>query len=180
MISNNRRRLEQGGAIDRTRPLSFIFDGRSYRGYAGDTLASALLANGVRVVGRSFKLHRPRGLIGSWCEEPNAIVQVGRGAMRSPNLKATQIELSEGLYARSVNCWPSARRDIFAPLQWLWRFTPAGFYYKTFMWPGWSWFEPLIRRAAGLGTAPKLRIPIVTMSATSIATYWLSAEGRLD
>lgn len=153
-MRGNAWRLKSGGRIDRTRPLSFEFDGKRYLGFAGDTLASALLANGVRIVGRSFKLHRPRGLIGAWCEEPNAIVQVSEGERTVPNLKATQIELRGGLKARSVNCWPSARRDIFTPLRHLGRFMPAGFYYKTFMWPNWHWFEPTIRRAAGLGKAP--------------------------
>jgi len=153
-MKGNAWRLEKGGRIDRNRPLTFEFDGKRYWGFAGDTLASALLANGVRTVGRSFKLHRPRGLVGAWCEEPNAIVQVGEGERTIPNLKATQIELRDGLTARSVNCWPNARRDIFAPLQFFGRLMPAGFYYKTFMWPSWRWFEPAIRRAAGLGTAP--------------------------
>lgn len=147
-------RFAHGGRIDRTRPLSFRFDGKQYQGFAGDTLASALLANGVRVVGRSFKLHRARGVLGNWSEEPNAIVQIGRGAQRVPNLKATQVELREGLEARSVNCWPNARHDVWAALQWLSPLLPAGFYYKTFMWPSWRWFEPTIRLAAGLGTAP--------------------------
>jgi len=147
-------RLPTGGSIDRSRPLSFRFDGKPYQGFAGDTLASALLANGVRIVGRSFKWHRPRGLLASGCEEPNAIVQVGESAQRAPNLKATQVELHDGLLARSVNCWPSARFDVFAPLGLLSRLTPAGFYYKTFMWPSWRAFEPAIRRAAGLGRAP--------------------------
>ena len=115
-MSANAWRLDSGGRIDRTQRLSFRFDGRAYQGFAGDTLASALLANGVRIAGRSFKLHRPRGLFGSWCEEPNTIVQVGRGADLVPNLKATQVELFDGLDARSVNCWPSARLDVFAPL----------------------------------------------------------------
>jgi sarcosine oxidase, subunit alpha len=153
-MRGNAWRLETGGRIDRDRPLAFEFDGKRHLGFAGDTLASALLANGVRIVGRSFKLHRPRGLVGAWCEEPNAIVQIGTGERTVPNLKATQVELHDGLTARSVNCWPSARRDIFAPLQLFGRLMPAGFYYKTFMWPGWHWFEPTIRRAAGLGAAP--------------------------
>src|SRR3989442_1750004 len=152
-------RLPHGGRIDRSKPLSFRFDGTAYRGFAGDTLASALLANGVRIAGRSFKLHRPRGLLGSWCEEPSAIVQIGQGADFVPNLKATQIELTEGLTARSVTCWPSARFDLVAPLQLFSRLMPAGFYYKTFMWPNWRWFEPVIRRAAGLGIAPRLPDP---------------------
>lgn len=153
------RRLASGGRIDRNRPLNFYFDGERYAGFAGDTLASALLANGVRVAGRSFKLHRPRGVFGQWCEEPNVIVQVGEGAQSTPNLKATQVELFDGLKARSVNTWPSAGFDVLAPLQKLSRFMPAGFYYKTFMWPNWSWFEPTVRRAAGLGHAPTLPDP---------------------
>ncbi|MFZ0499163.1 MAG: sarcosine oxidase subunit alpha family protein [Steroidobacteraceae bacterium] len=150
----NSHRLESGGRIDRSRRLAFEFDGRQYYGFAGDTLASALLANGVRIIGRSFKLHRPRGLMAAWSEEPNGIVQIGSGATAVPNLKATQIELIDGLKARSVNCWPSARWDIFAFLGLFGRMMPAGFYYKTFKWPSWHWFEPVIRRAAGLGTAP--------------------------
>lgn len=153
-MKGNAWRLETGGRIDRSRPLAFDFDGKRYWGFAGDTLASALLANGVRIVGRSFKLHRPRGLVGAWCEEPNAIVQIGEGEHTTPNLKATQVELCEGLKAHSVNCWPNARRDIFAPLQYFGRLMPAGFYYRTFMWPNWHWFEPAIRHAAGLGTSP--------------------------
>ena len=153
-MKGNEWRLASGGRIDRTRPLAFEFDGERHWGFAGDTLASALLANGVRIVGRSFKLHRPRGLVGAWCEESNGIVQLRDGARTTPNLKATQVELRDGLSARSVNCWPNARRDAFAPLQLLGRLMPAGFYYKTFMWPSWHTFEPAIRRAAGLGIAP--------------------------
>jgi sarcosine oxidase subunit alpha len=153
-VKSTEWRLARGGRIDRTRPLAFEFDGKRYLGFAGDTLASALLANGVRIVGRSFKLHRPRGLVGAWCEEPNGIVQLEDCARTTPNLKATQVELRDGMRARSVNCWPNARRDAFAPLQLLGGLMPAGFYYKTFMWPSWRTFEPAIRRAAGLGTAP--------------------------
>ena len=153
------QRLESGGRIDRSRPLSFQFDGRRYHGFAGDTLASALLANGVRIMGRSFKLHRPRGLMGAWSEEPNAIVQLGSGATATPNLKATQVEITGELQARSVNCWPSARRDVFAFLKLFGPLMPAGFYYKTFMWPSWHWFEPTIRRAAGLGISPTAADP---------------------
>ena len=150
----NAHRLESGGRIDRGCPLTFEFDGKRYHGFAGDTLASALLANGVRIIGRSFKLHRPRGLMAAWSEEPNGIVQLGSGATAVPNLKATQVELMDGLKARSVNCWPSASWDIFAFLERFGRMMPAGFYYKTFKWPSWHWFEPAIRRAAGLGIAP--------------------------
>jgi sarcosine oxidase subunit alpha len=158
-VRRNSWRIEDGGRIDRTQPLRFHFDGAPYEGFAGDSLASALLANGVRIVGRSFKLHRPRGLVGGWSEEPNAIVQIGRGAHLVPNLKATQVELTEGLEARSVNCWPNARRDLFASLQLLAPVLPAGFYYKTFKWPSWHWYEPAIRRAGGLGAAPALPDP---------------------
>lgn len=149
-----RFRLAQGGRIDRNRPLQFRFDGRSYTGFAGDTLASALLANGVRVTGRSFKYHRPRGLLATGCDEPNTLVQLGTGAHTEPNLKATQVELYEGLVARAVNCAPNARWDWMALTQWFKPLMPAGFYYKTFIAPNWHWYENTIRRAAGLGRAP--------------------------
>ena len=144
-------RLYSGGRIDREQPLAFSFDGRDYIGYAGDTLASALLANDVRVVGRSFKYHRPRGLLAAGVEEPNALMQVGEGAASEANLRATEVELYAGLTARAVNCWPSARFDVGAVLRPLERFLTAGFYYKTFMWPDWHLFERYIRKAAGLG-----------------------------
>ncbi|MCC7273011.1 MAG: (2Fe-2S)-binding protein [Alphaproteobacteria bacterium] len=149
-------RLPQGGRIDRTRPLAFRYGGRSYAGFAGDTLASALIANGVSVVGRSFKYHRPRGIFAAGPEEPNAIVQLGA----RPNLKATQVALVDGLEAGPVNCWPGAGFDVGAAAGLLKRFLPAGFYYKTFMWPGWRWWEPMIRRAAGLGRVdPEAAMP---------------------
>ena len=150
------RRLATGGRIDRTQPLTFRFNGRRYEGYAGDTLASALLANGVKLVGRSFKLHRPRGIVGSGSEEPNAIVQVGRGAATLPNQRATEVELYDGLRARSLRGWPSLHFDVGAINDWLSRFLPAGFYYKTFMAPRrlWNLYEKLIRGASGWGTAP--------------------------
>jgi sarcosine oxidase subunit alpha len=144
-------RLPDGGVIDRGRPLTFRFDGRLYHGYAGDTLASALLASGERVLGRSFKYHRPRGLLAAGVEEPNVLVQVGRGAATDPILRATEVELYAGLEARAANCWPNARADLGAVLRPLQRFLPAGFYYKTFMWPRWHWYEGCIRRAAGVG-----------------------------
>ena len=124
-------RLAGGGRIDRTRSYGFKFNGTQYQGYAGDTLAASLIANDVRLVGRSFKLHRPRGIFSAGAEEPNAIVQVGSGANTLPNLRATQVELYDGLSATSVNAWPSLAADflsinnLFAPL------LPAGFYYKT-------------------------------------------------
>jgi sarcosine oxidase subunit alpha len=151
-------RTPAGGAIDRSRPLRFSFDGESYTGYVGDTLASGLLANGVHLVGRSFKYHRPRGILAAGSEEPNALVTVSRDAARTtPNLRATQVELYEGLTAQSQNRWPSLRSDVGRVNDWLSAFFPAGFYYKTFMWPQKAWkalYEPIIRRAAGLGEAP--------------------------
>jgi sarcosine oxidase subunit alpha len=142
------------GVISQRR-LSFKFDGKTYQGLAGDTLASALLANDVFVVGRSFKLHRPRGVLAAGADEPNAIIQLEPDSTLSePDLKATQVELYEGLNASSVNRWPSLGFDMGAALGVLKPFLPAGFYYKTFMWPNWHTFEPVIRKAAGLGVAP--------------------------
>ncbi len=145
------RRLPEGGLIDRARPVDFTYEGRPLRGFAGDTLASALLANGVSVVGRSFKYHRARGLLAAGAEEPNALMQLGEGATTEPNPRATEIALHDGLTAKPVNCWPSARFDIGAINNLVSRFLPAGFYYKTFIWPDWHLFEPIIRKAAGLG-----------------------------
>jgi sarcosine oxidase subunit alpha len=151
-------RTPSGGRIDRAQRLSFKFDGQSYQGVAGDTLASALLANGVHLTGRSFKYHRPRGILAAGSEEPNALVTVTRDAARvTPNLRATQVELYDGLIAESQNRWPSLKRDFGRINDLLSRFFPAGFYYKTFMWPRKAWkslYEPVIRRAAGLGRAP--------------------------
>jgi sarcosine oxidase subunit alpha len=151
-------RLPSGGRIDRAKTLSFSFDGRGLTGQQGDTLAAALLANGVHLVGRSFKYHRPRGILSSGAEEPNALVRVGRDdAHDTPNLRATQVELYEGLKAVSQNRSPSLERDAGSIIDRLWRFFPAGFYYKTFMWPRHGWtriFEPRIRAMAGLGQAP--------------------------
>src|SRR3984957_6402901 len=151
-------RTADGGRVDRTRRIGFTFDGQSYAGLMGDTLASALLANGVHLTGRSFKYHRPRGIFGAGSEEPNALVTVSRDEARvTPNLRATQVELYEGLVAMSQNRWPSLERDFGRINDKLSAFFPAGFYYKTFMWPRKAWkslYEPVIRRAAGLGTAP--------------------------
>jgi len=151
-----RFRLPSGGRIDRGRILEFGFNDRRYQGYQGDTLASALLANGVRTVARSFKYHRPRGIVASGAEEPNAIVQLERGVGTVPNVRATQAELYYGLDAWSVNCWPSVDLDLGAAFNLLAPALPAGFYYKTFMWPPGFWmrYERFIRRAAGLGRAP--------------------------
>ena len=154
-------RLAEGGRIDRLRPLAFTFNGRSFGGYAGDSLASALLANGVRVVGRSFKYHRPRGIVGSGPEEPNGIVQVGTGAATTPNVRATELELHDGLIASTVKGWPSLDFDLMAVTDWFHRLLVAGFYNKTFMRPRalWNFYEHFIRRAAGLGVAPELPDP---------------------
>jgi sarcosine oxidase subunit alpha len=164
---SQRFRTPTGGRIDRTRPLRFTFDGRRLAGYAGDTLASALLANGVHLVGRSFKYHRPRGILAAGSEEPNALVTVDRGGGRvTPNLRATQVELYDGLAARSQNRWPSLRFDVGAVNDRMGALFSAGFYYKTLMGPrllgnaAWTrLFEPAIRRAAGLGRAPKAADP---------------------
>ena len=147
-------RLASGGVIDRTRSLNFTFDGRSYAGYPGDTLASALLANGERLVGRSFKYHRPRGIFSAGAEEPNALIEVRNGARREPNTRATMIELYDGLDAASQNRWPSLKFDVQSINGLMSPFFSAGFYYKTFMWPAKFWkllYEPVIRRSAGLG-----------------------------
>jgi len=155
-------RLGQGGIIDRSNALAFSFDGKAYRGYPGDTLASALLANGVHLVGRSFKYHRPRGILTAGSEEPNALVELREGARLEPNTRATMVELFDGLSARSQNRWPSLEFDVMAVNSLLSPFFAAGFYYKTFMWPSAFWekvYEPLIRRAAGLGRASRLPDP---------------------
>ncbi|SVB08023.1 uncharacterized protein METZ01_LOCUS160877, partial [marine metagenome] len=136
--------------------IEFEFDEKKYFGLEGDTLAAALLRNGVYLIGRSFKYHRPRGIISAGCEEPNAIVQLETGNITEPNVKATEILIYEGLKAKSQNNWPSVKfdfgaiNDIFSP------FFPAGFYYKTFMWPPkfWGKYEYFIRKAAGLGKSP--------------------------
>ncbi|MGA9797091.1 MAG: 2Fe-2S iron-sulfur cluster-binding protein [Rhizomicrobium sp.] len=153
-------RLGHGGAhIDRARPLSFSFDGKTYRGFAGDTLTSALMANGIAIVGRSFKYHRPRGIIGTGFSETNALLRIGEGARATPNIPATRVLLTEGLVAHSQNAWPSVNFDLGRINDRLRPLFAAGFYYKTFMWPGWRLFEPFIRRAAGNGRAPKLPDP---------------------
>lgn len=145
-----------GGNIDRHTTLNFSFDGVAYQGHPGDTLASALLANGVGLVGRSFKYHRPRGIFSAGSEEPCALVQLGSGPNAEPNTRATQVELSANLEAFSQNRWPSLKLDLLSVNNLFSAFMPAGFYYKTFMAPRrlWPWYEHLIRRAAGMGKAP--------------------------
>jgi sarcosine oxidase subunit alpha len=144
--------------IDRAKPVTFTFDGKRYHGFAGDTLASALLANGVHLMGRSFKYHRPRGVLAAGSEEPNALVTVLRDKGRTtPNLRATQVEIYDGLVATSQNRFPSLRFNVGAINDLLSPLFGAGFYYKTFMASQTLWtylFEPVIRRAAGLGHAP--------------------------
>ncbi len=152
-----RFRLPAGGRIDREQRLRFTFNGRQLEGHAGDTLASALIANGVHLTGRSFKYHRPRGILTAGSEEPSALVQLGVGARTEPNMRATQIELYDGLRAEGVNAWPSAAFDLNAWTGRLAPLLPAGFYYKTFLRPASFWkalYEPAIRRMAGLGRAP--------------------------
>lgn len=157
------RRLSSGGSrIDRSSRVSFTFDGKLMTGYRGDTLAAAVMANGQRLFGRSYKYHRPRGVIGLGSEEMNALVGVGTGARHEPNARATQVELFEGLAAVSQNRFPSLSFDVGAINNTLSRLFPGGFYYKTFMWPKVFWkhiYEPVIRKAAGLGVAPEGRDP---------------------
>jgi len=144
-------RTDSGGLINRDRRLNFTFDGKTYQGFEGDTLASALMANGVRVLGRSFKYHRARGVWGAWVDEPNAIMNVSLNGKEIPNCLATTTQLKDGMQACAVNAWPSANVDIKAGLGLFHRWLGAGFYYKTFIWPNWHWFEPAIRKMAGLG-----------------------------
>jgi sarcosine oxidase subunit alpha len=156
-------RLSTGGRlVDRSKKVTFSFDGKTLTGLQGDTVASAVLASGQRVFGRSFKYHRPRGVVGLGSEEMNALIGVGDGARHEPNLRATQVELFNGLTATSQNRWPSLNWDVGAINNVMSRFIPGGFYYKTLMWPQSFWkhvYEPFIRRAAGLGKAPEGRDP---------------------
>jgi heterotetrameric sarcosine oxidase alpha subunit len=163
-MSNQTNRLGGFGHINRSKPIKFSFDGKSYTGYEGDTLASALMANDVKLVARSFKYHRPRGIFSAGAEEPNALVAVREGARQEPNTRATVSELYDGLVAHSQNRWPNLKYDTQAVNQLIARFIPAGFYYKTFMGPFsstklWMIFEGFIRKAAGMGTASGLADP---------------------
>ena len=163
------RRLSAGGHIDRSQTLHFHWNGRTMTGHAGDTLASALMANGESVLGRSFKYHRPRGIMSAGVEESGAIVTTGSGNRRDPNVKATTQELFNGLVAGGQNAWPNVRYDIGEVSDLLGRFFAAGFYYKTFMgvppfeWGSgtgmWMRYEKLIRRAAGMGEASRAPDP---------------------
>ncbi len=150
-------RINNKQFVDETRKLSFIFNGKKLYGYKGDSLASALLSNDIHLVGRSFKYHRPRGIMTSGSEEPNAILQIGNDdALTEPNVRATEIELYNGLVCNSQNCWPSVKFDIGGINNFLSPLLPAGFYYKTFMWPAsfWEKYEYFIRKSAGLGKSP--------------------------
>lgn len=145
----------KGGQIDTSQTLNFSFDGKQFTGHPGDTLASALVANGVRLMGRSFKYHRPRGLLTSGSEEPNALVELRAGNRQEPNTRATTIELFDGLLAKSQNRLGSLKFDLLSINDRFSNFLAAGFYYKTFMWPAAFWekiYEPIIRNAAGLGS----------------------------
>jgi methylglutamate dehydrogenase subunit C len=151
-------RLSTDGLIDRNTTLNFTFDGKAFAGHQGDTLASALIANDVHLMGRSFKYHRPRGVISAGSSEPNALVELREGGRKEANTRATMIELYDGLIAKSQNRWPSLELDVGAVNSLASAMFVAGFYYKTFMWPKSFWekiYEPLIRRAAGLGVASK-------------------------
>ena len=146
-------RVKSSEYIDETHRVSFKFNGKTYYGFKGDTLASALLANDVHLVGRSFKYHRPRGIMTAGSEEPNAIVQVNDNTNRTePNVRATEVEIYEGLEASSQNCWPNVSFDIGGINNLISPFLPAGFYYKTFMWPAsfWEKYEFFIRHSACL------------------------------
>ena len=150
-------RLATGGLrVDRARPVRFRFNGRSYQGFAGDTLASAVLAAGETVLSRSWKYHRPRSIVTSGIEEPSALVQMETGPWVIPNAKMPEVELYENLQAESVNPWPSPGKHLFSINRWFTPLFPAGFYYKTFMWPAkaWMWYERFIRQAGGLGASP--------------------------
>ena len=150
-------RINSSNFIDETTRVSFKFDGKTYYGFKGDTLASALIANGIHLVARSFKYHRPRGIMTAGSEEPNAIVQInGNTAYTEPNVRATEIEIYDGLEASSQNCWPNVNFDIGSINNILSPLLPAGFYYKTFMWPAsfWEKYEYFIRKSAGLGKSP--------------------------
>lgn len=151
--------LERMSAVNRDpsftgKVINFTFDGKKMQGYEGDTLAAALLANGVAIVGRSFKLHRPRGVMGSGIEETNAFVQLESGGFAEPNVRATLQPLYEGLSATSQNAWPNAQHDVFGILNRFQRVLPASFYYKSMMWPNWHFYERFVRPIAGLGKAP--------------------------
>ncbi|WP_299281107.1 sarcosine oxidase subunit alpha family protein [uncultured Tateyamaria sp.] len=189
-------RVDGKGRVDRSRPVSFRFDGQSYSGFEGDTLASALLANDVRMVGRSFKYHRPRGILTAGSEEPNALVTIGKGGATDPNVRATMQEIYAGLEARSQNAWPSLAFDLLSVNDLAAPFLGAGFYYKTFMWPRAFWekvYEPAIRRAAGLGALAATKdgdhyekayafcdVLVIGAGPTGLMAAWVAAQSGAD
>jgi sarcosine oxidase subunit alpha len=154
-MRNPLQRVGEQHRVDTGKTITFSFDGKAYKGLQGDTLASALLANGVKRLGRSFKLHRPRGLMGVGREEPNALLQLEDGGFDEPNARATLVPLYSGLKAKGQNAWPNVDKDIFGVLGNFHRLFPASFYYKSMMWPNWHFYEGLVRRMAGLGKAPE-------------------------
>lgn len=173
-------RLANGGIVERHRTIEFTFDGRTYTAHPGDTLASALLANGVTLAGRSFKYHRPRGILAAGSEEPNALVELRTGARREPNTRATVAEVFDGLSATSQNRWPSLAFDLMSVNSLASPVFVAGFYYKTFMWPAAFWeklYEPLIRRAAGLGRASDEADPDTYEKVTAFADVLVIGAG---
>lgn len=175
-------RVSTGGLVDRGTSLGFTFDGKRLQGWSGDTLASALLANDQMLVGRSFKYHRPRGIVTAGSAEPNALVTIGKGGRTEPNTRATVAELYQGLDAVSQNRWPSLKHDIGSLNSLLSPFLGAGFYYKTFMWPAAFWekvYEPIIRKAAGLGRAVMQADPDRYENPGPIATCWWLAPDLL-
>jgi sarcosine oxidase subunit alpha len=153
---SGKRIASLGARLDRSKPIRFQFNGRSYSGFQGDTLASALLAAGEMVLARSWKYHRPRGIITSGVEEPSALAQIESGAFTVPNAKMPEVELYQGLSAEAVNGWPHLLARLFSINRNFSALFPAGFYYKTFMWPAKAWmlYEKVIRKAGGLGAAP--------------------------
>lgn len=154
MTNTGPYRLKEGGQVDRSRSIPFTFNGRGYAGFDGDTLASALLGQGVRTVARSFKFHRPRGVFSCGIEEPGALMQLASGARTVPSERATQVELIHGLQVRSQLGWPSVDFDVGRSMDWIAPLWSAGFYNRTFIWPSWHVYEPMIRRMAGLGRSP--------------------------
>ena len=148
-------RLDKGGHIDRSQPIHFRWNGRKVAAFAGDTVASALLANDIPVVGRGMKLHRPRGVLSIGPEEPNALVTLGRGAELEPSARATMIPVREGLEVRAQNAWPSVKLDLGRVLDRTAPLWHAAFYHKTFKWPSWDFYERFIRRAAGIAKPPR-------------------------
>jgi sarcosine oxidase subunit alpha len=159
------RRIAAGALTDPATAVEFEFDGRQWVGLEGDTVASALLANGVRLVGRSFKYHRPRGIVSAGPEEPCALIDLLGSKGRAPNRPATTVPITPGLRAASQNRWPSLDFDLLSVNSLFAAVLPAGFYYKTFMSPGKAWerlYEPAIRRAAGLGVLGTGRSEVVT------------------